>query len=64
MSHHIIKTVIVHFMSDILDQVLVGSNDPPVHDVSVGIRFKLYFLVRVVDKVLLSVLFPSGDVLD
>jgi hypothetical protein len=64
MLNHIIETIAVHFMSDVLDQVLVGCNDPPIHNVSIFIVLQFILQSRVEQEVLGGSLFPSGDVLD
>ena len=59
MLHDIVKAVVVHLGSHDLDQVLVGSNDPSVHDVGVGSLRKLVLESGVKHEVESGLLLPT-----
>jgi len=62
--HDIIQAVVVHLIPHDFDKVLVGSNDPLVHDVGVLSLPELILEGWVKDEVGASVLLQSGDVLN
>ena len=62
--HDVVELVVLHFVADELDQVLVSSNDPLVHEVGLGGVGDLVLELRVENKVFSSTLFPASNVLD
>lgn len=63
MSDDSVKMVLVHLLSDILDELLVGRDDPLVHVVGFAGEYG-HAIALIEHKVLSSSLLPSGDVLD
>lgn len=60
----IVKSVVVHLMSHILDQVLVSCNDPLIHNVGAFFLPDQVLQKWIEDEVLSSRLFKAGDILD
>ena len=59
MLNDIVKTVVVHFISNELDKVLVGSDDPSIHNVRVSSLRELVLKSWIKGEILRGDLLPS-----
>lgn len=59
MFNHIIESIVVHFFSNKLNEMLVSSNDPSVHDVRVLSLYKLVLESGVENEAVRGSLLPS-----
>ena len=64
MSQHIVESVVVHLVSDLLDHALAGRYDVLIHDVGLFVLEHGEFRFGVEYKVFAGTLLPPGDVLN
>ena len=64
MSQHIVESVVVHLVSDLLDHALTGRYDVLIHDVGLFVLEHGEFRFGVEYKVFAGTLLPPGDVLN
>ena len=64
MLDDIIKAVVIHLSTHNLDQMLVGSDDPSVHNVGVSSLRKLILEKGIEDEVVSTCFLPARDVLN
>jgi hypothetical protein len=62
--NHIIKTVVVHLFPHILNQMLVSSDYPLIHNVSIILGTELHLNCGIKNEVFSSSFFPARNVLD
>jgi hypothetical protein len=60
----IVQAIVVHLVPHILDQVLIGSNNPFVHNVGIGLGAQFGLKGGVENKVFTCGLLPTRDILD
>lgn len=64
MLDDVVQSVVIHFISDVFNEMLVGGDDPLVHDVCVCVLEELVLELGVEVEVLASCLLPARDILD